>query len=646
MAFAPRPGDTLSYIDGQLRFVQHPGMKDPFVLREEGKRGTVYQLAKGSEKWALKVFKKLYRKPHQLEIAKKLGPLVGITGMKAAKRTVFEAGHPLVVAHPDLLHAQMMPWVDGFTWFNVLNVGGPRNSTYLQPSHAARLSHRFCLLMCEIERRGIAHTDIASGNVIVDVDSIGVELIDLEEMFGPDFPRPAKLNAGSAGYGHPMLRDPSCDGLWSAECDRFAMAVLLAEMLIFSDPELAAQGDQGGGYFGDTELQSDSPRYRRAVAYLRRECPRVEELFRRAWESPSIAMCASAEDWLRVLEPIVAQAPATTGAGLIPRTSSPHWRLSHAFRAAVATPGGYVAPPPSVEGVTWGPPSWGSQASMTVPDPKSRGSQLHPDVFPESPVVSERASERHSVAAGDGAPAVHGSPAGGEIACPRCGGLRSSIDSGSAPPVCGACDGPIEDRYLSRGAAVHRKELYGVARGVAGSAHLTTRFLWSWMLGLLVMGSLLCAGWWIRRASRARATNAAQMAGYGTNFIQPTEPAAERCVATRHGSFHLRPNMDVAIAGPEYPAWTQVRVFEATGLVRGDERLFRVQVVADGQNGWAFVREDEIGPECGMEIRRPMQTAMCAARCLRVSNVQAGTPAADLCTNQCEGDPTRFSPGL
>ena len=185
MAFAPRPGDSLSYKGGQLSFVQHPGMKDPFVLREEGKRGTVYQLANGSEKWALKVFKKLYRKPHQLEIAKKLGPLGGITGMKAAKRSVFESGHPLVVAYPDLLHAQMMPWVDGFTWFNVLNVGGPRNGTYLQPAHAARLSHRFCFVMSEIERRGIAHTDIASGNVIVDVDSIGVELIDLRWACSP-----------------------------------------------------------------------------------------------------------------------------------------------------------------------------------------------------------------------------------------------------------------------------------------------------------------------------------------------------------------------------------------------------------------------------------------------------------------------------
>jgi hypothetical protein len=358
MAFSPRPGDSISYKNEPLFFVQHPGMKDPFVLREEGKRGTVYQLSNGAEKWALKVFKKLYRKPHQLEIARKLGPLVGITGMMAAKRTVFEEGHPLVVAHPDLLHAQMMPWVHGFTWFNVLNVGGLRNCTYLQPAHAARLCHRFILVMSEIERRGVAHTDIASGNVIVDVDAIGVELIDLEEMFGPGFPRPAKLNAGSAGYGHRTLRDPSCSGLWSAECDRFALAILAAEMLLFSSAELSALCDQGGGYFSDDEIQSNSPRYQRALDYLRHECPVVADLFQRAWESSSISDCAPAEEWVRALEPIVTVAPAAVDAGLVPRSSAPRWRISTAFRTVGGPVTSVVAPPPEVDGVSWHPPSW------------------------------------------------------------------------------------------------------------------------------------------------------------------------------------------------------------------------------------------------------------------------------------------------
>jgi hypothetical protein len=625
MAFAPNPGDSIDYKGSPLFFVQHPGVKEmPCVLREEGKRGTVYQLSNGKEKWALKVFKKFYRKPHQLEIARKLRPLVDVVGLRAARRAVFEEGHPLVAAHPDLLHAQMMPWVDGFTWFNVLNVGGPRNGTYLDPSHAARLAHRFSLVMGEIERRGLAHTDIASGNVIVDVDSIGVELIDLEEMFGPDFPRPARLNAGSAGYGHRALRDPSSEGLWSAECDRFAVAILAAEMLIVSAPELSAQCDKGGGYFSDDELHTDSPRYRSALDYLRRECPPVAELFQRAWESPSIATCATAAQWLSALEPIAAVAPATAGPGLIPRSSSARWQLSHAFRtvappiAASVAPS--VAPPPVVEGVSWGTPVWSPAVAQ-------RGREA---LVPEAPEHREPPSEAASGSLEDSAawgPApvrAHAStyiaPEG--VACSQCG-----VVAPTSAIHCFACGARLRSQAAAKVPA-RQPEIRGAVT-----------------VAVVLLALLL---FYVMRRTPERSSPIRYAPPQAPALPSPPAvpaPAPPSCVATRHGSFHLRSRLDIALDGPEYPTGTQVRVFEATNQIRSDERLFRVQIVLDGQTGWAFVREDELNTDCGWEVRRPMRAAVCYERCTRVGqNVPVDQRSAS-CFSLCETDPTRFGLG-
>ena len=132
-----------------------------------------------------------------------------------------------------------------------------------------------------------------------------VALVDLEGLYAPGMPQPEVLTSGSAGYAHRTAKE----GLWGPRADRFAGAVLLAEMLGFCD-EGVCQASWGESYFDPQEMQQDTPRYRTLVAALeRRWGSNVARLFERAWRSDSLLDCPTFGEWLVALpEHPVAQA--------------------------------------------------------------------------------------------------------------------------------------------------------------------------------------------------------------------------------------------------------------------------------------------------------------------------------------------------
>jgi WD40 repeat protein len=125
----------------------------------------------------------------------------------------------------------------------------------------------------------------------------GVELVDLEGLYAPGMTRPQELSSGSAGYAHRQARG----GLWGPEADRFAGAVLLAEMLGWCDPQVV-QAAWGESYFAPQEMQQDTPRYRTLVETLERGWgSNVARLFERAWRSDSLLDCPTFGEWMVAL---------------------------------------------------------------------------------------------------------------------------------------------------------------------------------------------------------------------------------------------------------------------------------------------------------------------------------------------------------
>jgi hypothetical protein len=324
MSFRPNVHDELT-IDGvTYRIAEHPAAPG-IPYGQEGRAGIVYQLlpsptgrgAGGEGAMALKVFRARFRTPALVSQAEKLAAFADLPGLTVCRRTVLTPTRhaDLLRREPDLTYAVLMPWIEGPTWTEVMLEKRP-----LTPQQALDLARAFADILSRMEQNGIAHCDLSGPNVLLPMlagqtadrrpqtayrPPSAVELVDVEGLYAPGLPRPEALPSGSSGYAHRTARE----GLWGPTADRFAGAVLLAEMLGWCDPQVV-QAAWGESYFDPQEMQQDTPRYRTLMAALeRRWGSNVARLFERAWRSDSLLDCPTFGEWLVALpEHPVAQA--------------------------------------------------------------------------------------------------------------------------------------------------------------------------------------------------------------------------------------------------------------------------------------------------------------------------------------------------
>jgi hypothetical protein len=295
--------DQLTINGVTYRVAEHPAAPG-FPYGQEGRAGIVYQLlpsptgraAGGEGAAALKVFKPRFRSPALLTQAQRLAPFAALPGLAACQRTILSPTHhpDLLRQHPDLTYAALMPWIAGPTWLDVLLAKQP-----LPAQQALALAHSLAETLTRMEEHGIAHCDLSAANLILPLlaGGSGIALVDLEGLFAPGLSQPQTLSSGSAGYAHAQ----AAAGLWSPNADRFAGAVLLAEMLGWCAPEVT-QAAWGESYFDPQEMQQDSARYQALLAALQRHWgDAVARLFARAWHSETLADCPTFGEWLVAL---------------------------------------------------------------------------------------------------------------------------------------------------------------------------------------------------------------------------------------------------------------------------------------------------------------------------------------------------------
>ncbi len=345
MEFQPNPNDTLT-IDGvTYRIAEHPAAPG-IAYGQEGRAGTVYCLTPtpgpsghplplsrsagegeggrgAGVRSALKVFKPRFRLPYLVSQAERIAAFAALPGLAACRRTVLTPSRhaDLLRQHPDLTYAVLMPWIEGPTWQEVLLDRRP-----LSPEQSLVLARGLAGTLVRMEEQGIAHCDLSAPNVMLPVltpspaasggfplplsrsagegegaTGVGVrsevQLVDLEGLYAPGMVRPQELSSGSAGYAHRQ----AAGGLWGPEADRFAGAVLLAEMLGWCDPQVV-QAAWGESYFDPAEMQGQGERSRLLSESLRRNWgDRVAALFDRAWHSDTLADCPTFGEWLVAL---------------------------------------------------------------------------------------------------------------------------------------------------------------------------------------------------------------------------------------------------------------------------------------------------------------------------------------------------------
>jgi len=294
MIFRPTINDTITIEGRQYRFVEHPSAPG-MVYAQQGRRATVYKLVDSSETVkALKVFLPHFREPRLIRVVQCLQPYASLPGLQACERMVLTTGKhgELLKTYPDLDYAFVMPWVDGPTWMETI-----LGRDVLAPERSIKLAHGLARLLVSMEEQGLAHCDISGTNIILAPNNGKLALIDLEEMFGPDFQKPEELSSGSSGYGHASI----ARGVWDAQGDRFAGAVVLAEILGWCEAAIRdASWDES--YFDPKDIHQKGDRYTRLFNVLsQRWGGGVAALFERAWTSKTLSECPTFAEWLVAL---------------------------------------------------------------------------------------------------------------------------------------------------------------------------------------------------------------------------------------------------------------------------------------------------------------------------------------------------------
>lgn len=297
MPFVPTVNQIL-VIDGiSYCIAEHPAAPG-IPYGQEGRAAVVYQLdIPGGCAMALKVFKPRYRSPGLVSLAQQIAPFAQLPGLQVCHRTVLtpQQHGDLLKQHPDLIYAVLMPWVDGPTWMQVL-----LEQNVLTPEQSLTLARSFAEVLAGMEQQNLAHCDLSGPNILLPqlAGGKGIALVDVEGLYGLGLKQPHEIMSASPGYAH--RNTPG--GVWGAEADRFAGAVLLAEMLGWCDERAREQAIGDPGYFAAQEMQQSSQRYDILASALRERWGEgIARLFERAWHSETLLDCPTFGEWLIAL---------------------------------------------------------------------------------------------------------------------------------------------------------------------------------------------------------------------------------------------------------------------------------------------------------------------------------------------------------
>lgn len=295
MSISLNPRDFIELSEKVYRIAEHPRLPG-FAYVQEGRKAWIYKLQDivSNQSYALKIFKPSFRSGDVALNLAHLKHYEELPGMQVCNRLVVTSkiAPDLVAKQPDLEFAILMPWIDGFPWSAIL-----MQRMMLSSETCYSLASKLAAVLSGIENNNSAHCDLAGENVIVDISSRNVELIDIEDMYGFNFQKPLYIPAGGDGYQHGTSRN----GQWHAEADRFAGSILLSEILMWYKPEIR-EGAFGEQYFDPFELQkAESIRYRKMVDMLESVSGRLAEIFDRAWYSSTLKECPRISEWVNEL---------------------------------------------------------------------------------------------------------------------------------------------------------------------------------------------------------------------------------------------------------------------------------------------------------------------------------------------------------
>jgi serine/threonine protein kinase len=300
--FQPQHSKSLRIASTHYEYVPHPIFANSvFVL--EGSEAFVYQLRDPVRNTlhALKVMKPSFRGEYIAQRALDLSGHQSIPGLYLCNRVCLtrQTAPDLISAFPEYEYAIFMPWLQARTWAGFIQDKSAA-ATYVS-KRARVLALQTARVLQYLETHHMAHTDIAGGNIFLSTDLTQVQLLDLEGMYYEGGLPPRVPAQGSPGYQHRHLTK---DGQYCPSGDRFAGAILLTEMLTWSDPVVRAlTPEDAETLFQPQELQTTgSPLWQAVRASLFAIDAQILDLFDRAWASSEPAECPDFNTWKQSLK--------------------------------------------------------------------------------------------------------------------------------------------------------------------------------------------------------------------------------------------------------------------------------------------------------------------------------------------------------
>jgi Protein tyrosine and serine/threonine kinase len=199
--------------------------------------------------------------------------------------------------------AVMMPKVPGTTWASIAD--DLRDGTqHLPPARRLQMSLNLARSVSTLEAGHCSHRDLSATNVFF-AQNDRAYLIDWDCLYHPQLLFQPNTTVGTMGYIASFLKvtEGHADGKksWCQCADRFALAVLIAEILLVG-PETACPNEDGSLF---SQAQIDTPGHQFVqdqIQQLRQFSKPCASLAEQAFNSTSFAECPSPGDWVGALK--------------------------------------------------------------------------------------------------------------------------------------------------------------------------------------------------------------------------------------------------------------------------------------------------------------------------------------------------------
>ena len=196
----------------------------------------------------------------------------------------------------------LMPKVPGSPWSSVADSLRERE-TIMTLEQRMRAGANLAECVDRLEAGDCCHRDLSASNVFLDQDS-RIYLIDWDSLYHPKLPFQPNTTTGTMGYIAPFIRGES--GNWDAarswcqHADRYALAILVAEILLTGPENGPAQED--GSMFAQSHLvDPDGCFVKERIEAVSQVDGSVGGMLGQALHASSFTDCPSPGQWRSVL---------------------------------------------------------------------------------------------------------------------------------------------------------------------------------------------------------------------------------------------------------------------------------------------------------------------------------------------------------